>query len=427
MNEPSSQAVVPQSGAAAPAPAPRSFLLRWWPVPGKVGKRARWLTASVIWLYLLVNTFVFSIDGYLSSHLPPALSWIISYKFFILLGLTAIILATASTARMISWIIYFIAFPFIQLSKLFIVLFILIIKSKNWTVIFTATDIFASGIRSFRQSFAISAAMIILSVLAFLATSPITLRGTAISLVALALVLVVLRLFSFFKPSQLLPVYASIMALVLKFTQRHMGPDPSMKGVSPGDLNEEQLKKWISSVRLAIIIREFCFYLGRKFIDFRRGGIPVIYYVLNFVVLIFMVCYLLSASNIAIYRCDPKAFLFSRGHGFFDFFYYAFSSMTMQRVSDIAPVSVLARLISMSTMLFSYLFAAMFVTLIFTYKRNIDEEGANSAITALHEQANLVDVFLRTEFSLSVDGAIAELERLQTGIGELLKVLRAAK
>lgn len=74
-------------------------------------------TVSIIWLYFIVNNFVFNLDGYLSEKFSY-LSFLFNYKYIILPLVILFIWYKFKTGRLIQILLYVIFFPLIMISWL---------------------------------------------------------------------------------------------------------------------------------------------------------------------------------------------------------------------------------------------------------------------------------------------------------------------
>jgi hypothetical protein len=413
-----------KTNAAAPT---TSKILSWWPKPTKPEKLARHVVAVTVWAYGILTLFVFDLDAFLTRHLPASVAVLISYKLLFFIGITAIVLATASTKRIIAWAIYIAFYPLTRFSLFVLFAGIMIAKAKSWPILFSVVNVVLSFARSFKANFILSSAVIIGSTIILCAQTAPTLWTAAASLTVVAAALIARRFVSLFRPSQLLQMYTKVMALLLTFGQKNLTLEPSVKALPLVEMDQQQIDKWASNLQSAILYNELCQFLIRRFADYRRGGLPTLYYFLNFFLLLAVIIFLFTMINIAIYRADIHAFVLTNGHSFFDFLYYAFSGLFFQRIPDTTPISVLARLSSMAETFFAFMLGALFIAVFFAVRRNLDDASIEEAIITLRSQAEAMEAFVHAEFSLSLDGAISELERLKKGVSKIIDVLRAAK
>src|SRR5207249_10094724 len=76
-----------------------------------VEKVAREIVAGFFWLYVLVKLFVFDIDVFLIAEYVPRYAWLLNYKFFILIGLIAVVWLITKNKHVAVWTFYILCYP----------------------------------------------------------------------------------------------------------------------------------------------------------------------------------------------------------------------------------------------------------------------------------------------------------------------------
>jgi hypothetical protein len=404
----------------------KSVLFGWWPKATKTERYLRHAVALIVWTYSVCQLIVFDMDGFLIRHLPQQLSWVIEFKLLVLLCVLATLFLTVSTKRLLAWTIYIVFYPITRFGWLLLIGCYLVIKTQSWPVLFTALNVLLSTFTS--AKFVFVAFVFAATSLAIVLTS--TASGslwfaTAVSLL-LVVALVAKRFITIFRPSQLLGMYAKLIAVFIKLPQVVVTNDPSIKLIPPDKMTPEQLSKRSSNLRLAIILDELCSFLICKFQAYRRSALPAAFYLLNFFLLIAVVMLLFAIANMGLYQINGTWFSISDGHDFFDFFYYSFSTIFLQRIPEIVPVATATRSVWMMETAFAFVLGGMLISLFFAVKRDIDDNGTVEAVGALRVQSQAIEKFVRTEYSLTLEQALEELERYQQGLGGFIKLLRKA-
>ena len=213
----------------------------------------------------------------------------------------------------------------------------------------------------------------------------------------------------------------------MKFTREHMTSAPVISGEQPTETEAKQLDTWASNLQQAVILRVLSEYLSIKFSDYRKSGLPILYYLLNYVLLLLGIVFLFTMINAAVYGAHHDAFKITDGHTLFDFLYYSFCTLVGHGTPDITPVSVLARSSEMFETIISAALLGMFVAIYFAHKRTLDDSDVAEVIDNLRRQATAMDEFVQAKCALSLDAAIERLEHLQKGVSLWLGILRAAK
>jgi hypothetical protein len=119
---------------AALAPSP-SGLRRVW-------NQWRWravnLLATIVWLYIVCKVFIFDVDQYVFDRLWPQGGWLVTYRFFILLGIAAVLALIFKRWWFFGWGTYFVLFPL-----LVVVWWVprAIYKSRSWVALLAVLNV----------------------------------------------------------------------------------------------------------------------------------------------------------------------------------------------------------------------------------------------------------------------------------------------
>lgn len=95
------------------------------------------IASILFWAYLIIKLFVFDLDIYLIQKYFPNYSWVIEKKFFIILGILAIIFLIARKKKILQYVLYVLFYPLILV---FWKIPFLIFKQNNWILIFAFID-----------------------------------------------------------------------------------------------------------------------------------------------------------------------------------------------------------------------------------------------------------------------------------------------
>jgi len=399
----------------------------WWPSATRFEKLARQAIAIVFWLYVTCQLFLFDLDRLVSDFLPLSLRWIVEYKFLILIGATATLLLLVSKSRILAWMIYIAFYPITRFMLGVLVLSVVIVKLKSWPILFTALSLILSFIASFRFNFIATTTALVACVVVANASAPFSVAvGTAL-LVALIFALISRRFIALFQPSRLFKLYTRITAGGLNFSRKALLVDASAKGLELSALTDRQLKARENNFQTAVLLSEGCGFLEAKFREYRTSGLPVVFYLANFFLLLLAIITLMGFVNYGLFRADPTAFVVVGPHRYFDFFYYSFGALFFQRIPEIAPISTMAKTLWMFETLLAAVFGGMLLSLFFAVKRNVDETGIQSAIDDLRKQQQEMGAFVQNEFEMHWDEAINRLDAMQGGLAAMVKWLRAAR
>ena len=142
------QPVNATTGTQAVPPAVKPSLLR------RAGSFVTEVVAIVVWLYVLIELFVFDIDQVFRSSLPPSYSWIIDFKFVLIFAAAALIATFARRWRSWSKLTYIALYPLIVV---FWRVPFLILRQRSWPLAIAFINAVASFFGSIRYNLLVGA------------------------------------------------------------------------------------------------------------------------------------------------------------------------------------------------------------------------------------------------------------------------------
>jgi hypothetical protein len=111
----------------------------------------RELLGLVFWVYALLKVFVFDIDLYLLNATAPRYSWLLNFRFFIISGAIALLLALVRRdVVIVGWLLYILFYPFILF---FWHLPRLIYRQQSTPLAYAAANAAISFFRSLKYNF----------------------------------------------------------------------------------------------------------------------------------------------------------------------------------------------------------------------------------------------------------------------------------
>jgi len=118
--------------------------------------------AVLFWIYAIIEVFIFNLDGYFISKLPPTLIWLVQFKFPILIGVIALFWIFTKNARIIFWFFYIALYPLIFIFWKVPYFFW---KTKSWILVFAFINAVAAFFKSIKYNFIVLASLLISTVL----------------------------------------------------------------------------------------------------------------------------------------------------------------------------------------------------------------------------------------------------------------------
>ena len=163
-------------------------------LPGKV---LREILAVAFWFYVFVKLFIFDFDVYLATTFLPEYAWLLDLKFFILIGLIAIVWLFTKNKHIGLWFAFVISYPWILAWRSLVVLY----KQESWILAFALINAIISFFRSIRVIF-IGSAFFLVSIVIVISVSNKPLLWLANGIIlALLLLAYVHRFVLEFRPS----------------------------------------------------------------------------------------------------------------------------------------------------------------------------------------------------------------------------------
>ena len=198
-----------------------------------------------------------------------------------------------------------------------------------------------------------------------------------------------------------------------------MVPD-ELKNVPVETMDEHQLQKWSGSLQLAVIFNRACFFVASKLRDFQKSRINILYYVFSFIFLVILTVTVFSYMNYALYKINPNNFKISFSPGALSFFYYSINSFFHGGIADFYPVSATARLVNTLEGIFSFLLIVIVFSLMMSIRSKRHTEDVDTLVKNIHSQGQMLETVVQSEYQMSIDQAIKELDRIKAG---LIKVI----
>lgn len=125
--------------------------------------------------------------------------------------------------------------------------------------------------------------------------------------------------------------------------------------------------------------------------------------------------------NYSLFIADAAAFEIAGMPTLFTFVFYSVNNFVFNFIKEVTPSSWLAQGLWICGFVFALLLGIIFVSLVFTERAKRYDEELRSAIAAIEEDGQAMEVFLREHYSVvNVEDVIAELQRLKSGMVKVI-------
>ena len=393
---------------------------------GPGGKAVREFLAIFFWFYVFIKLFVFDLDVYLATKFLPEYVWLLDLKFFILIGLIAIVWLFTKNKHIGLWFAFIIFYPLIlAFGRIPVFLY----KQESWILAFALINAIISFFRSIRFIF-IGSSFFLVSVAIIISSSSKSLLWLATGIIlALLLLAYVHRFVLVFRPSSIFQVHIKLFTGIREHGKKPFFVlDESIKILPVASLDKGQLEKRTSN--LSVLFNRTCLFTARKLRDYQNSGLNTISGILTVLLLILLTIVSFAAINYALYKIDPGLFEVSVSQaGFFIFFYYSFNNLLFNSIKEVVPIMPISQAASMAESFLAFFLVVIFVSIILSVRSQRYSEELNQAIDKIEKEGMDMESFIRTEYSVGgIDDAILELEKVKaTFISFIFKISKNIK
>lgn len=299
------------------------------------------VVAVLVWSYALTKTFVFDLDLYLIQRFFPYAKWIVDYKLLLILGIISLIWMFKRSTSLAQSALYILLYPAIfcvwKVPKT-------LIRRRSWVGAFALIGILLSFFRNLKFNIIISFVGLTSICLIWRSQNTVALSISCILLFVLLIILYAKSLYVSFRPSLLFQIQSQVIDKFWKSARRLFVPSDELKNLPIEKMNEEQLQTWSTSLQFAIIFNHTCYFLTTKLRDFQRSRVNILYYIVNFLILVVITVVIYAAIFNGLYKIDHAQFDASFSPKFHHFLYYSINALCTASIPDFIATSILSRI-----------------------------------------------------------------------------------
>jgi hypothetical protein len=370
------------------------------------------IAAPLFWLYVVCKLFIFDVDIFLIRSIDPSLIWITDYKFFLLIGLFALILLISQKSTVIAWTLFVLLYPFIlvfwRIPKL-------VFKHRSWALAFALINTGISLFKSFRFKFVIATVFLIAIFIALKFSAPPLLYLSIFGIFAVLLASYMRMSIFVFQPSSIFRVYEKFVRNTPKFMVEHLS-DAETRNLPINALDVKQIELRRSNIQTLVIGNRALLFVSRRLRDYQQSKLNAIAFTLNLFLLIVLTVISYGVINYALYKLDPTQFTIIGSPTFFLFVYYSFHAFIFGSIPEITPTQLYSQAISMSEQIFAIILLFILIGLFISvqsekYKQELDRTIAETEASG----RNLEDM-INSTYNLSFEQALDEVRKMQNNL-----------
>lgn len=380
----------------------------------------REILSILIWGYVIIKLFVFDIDIFIIEKMFPDYVWLVNYKFFILIGILAIIWLVTKNIHILFWSLFIFFYPVIlvfwRVPKF-------LFKKQNWNLIFAFVDSIISFFKSFKISFITTSFFLISTTIILNSTNRVLLWISILFLAIIILIIYIQRLILVFKQSGIYQVYSGIFGFFGDYLQntQFVAIDDAVKSMSIESMDEEQIQSWIYNVQALVLYNRICLFVSKKLKSYQDSGFNVVSSVLGILFLALFTVFVFATINFGLYKIDANFYSFADAPSFFTFFFYSFNILVFNQIQEViaaTPISQVALMFEYFYILFLF---AILVVLVFSIRNQRDADELNKVITHLKEEGIKMEGHIKEKYKLNnISDAMEALQKLRSSLIDFL-------
>jgi hypothetical protein len=375
-----------------------------------------------IWFYAITKLFVFDYDLYLFKTYFPDQTWLMDFKFAVLLVIISIYWLTVGNKKFYLAIAFLLLFPFYfffwKIGRFFF---------KNWFTAFAAISYASSFLQSLKFSF-LTLTLFVTATLLIIATNNHIYIVVGIILLFVILILHFARRVQYaFIPSKAFVFpkkgYMSLVQIVIK----QYGLPPELKSVSIEKLSPSQQTTRTTNLQFLVIANRATSFIALKLKEFQESKLILLYFIIGLLFTLCTTIILFAFLNLGLQKVDPSAFSNSAPKNIFFFLYYSFNTILTNGIADFYPISPLARFFNSIELIFGFLIIVILFFMYTNIKNDKAKEEMADLISSLNDHGSEIENYINQEYSTNISEAITEIEKLPTSMIKLIYFFTTGK
>ncbi|WP_281202691.1 hypothetical protein [Cytobacillus kochii] len=374
----------------------------------RIAKVTREVVAVLIWTYTFIKLFIFDIDTYLVRSLLPNHTYLLKYKFTILIGLVAVFWLFTKNKQIFIWSLYILFYPLILL---FWRIPYFIFKQKSWVIAFTFINGIISFIVSLKYLFVTSAIYTVSATILLTSTNEALLVISCISILIILILTFYNRFEVIFKKSNLLSFYTTFFSRMDNST---LIIEEEITKTPVELLDEKQLERRTTNLQSIVLFNRIHLFIAKKLREYQNSKMNYAYYIVSIIGVVAFTILSFTFVNLSLYKIDPDNFSFESPPSLFTFIYYSFNNLLSTPISELKAITPISQSISMFSTFCAFLIGVILVSLILSVRSQKHQEELNEVISGFERQGELLEKLILVQYKIkNIEDALVELEKLK--------------
>jgi hypothetical protein len=380
----------------------------------------REIVAIFFWLYLISKVFIFDFDIYLAEKIFPEYGWIIQYRFFILLFVLAVIFLLTKNRNIVVWSLYILLYPFVVLVwKIPFFIF----NQGSWNLAIASIDSLISFFVKPKFRF-VKTSFFIVSMAVILFSPNKTLIWCSIFTILIIIILAYIeRVTYIIKPTGVYQIYFKVISFYAEAVKNSpLSPtEEDIEKFYSDDIEIIEDNKIVTSIQQLVLCNRLCLFVSKKLKVYKDSRFGVLSNILGILFLVLFTVLSFAFINLGLVKINPDYFIMTQPLSFFIFFYYSFNALVFNSIREIIPNGVVPQIFSMIEFFCAFFLAAIFVTLIFSFKYQKESDELEKVINQLSLEGEKIEVILKDRFRYnSINEAMEALEKFSSAVTDMI-------
>jgi len=372
------------------------------------------------WFYVIFQVFFYDVDSFLKALLPQNLDFIVDYKFFIFLTITALFALFIKKYYLIY--LYIVLYPLVVIFWKFPKL---IYRFKSWLLFLSVIEVISSFFYKFKFKIIITTITLfgLLLVVAF--NSKPVIVFACLTLISVLLFSMVRTIYLSFRTPVFLKFHARMIEKIRNsnMAQKLILIDDKIKKSKARKLTKEQSTTFLTNVQTGLLFHRIIYFWAYQLEKYRASKISFIMSGISYIWLYIKLVVFLSFINYGIYRINPAEFTLS-SDSFIYFINYSLNSLLLNETSQLLAsgnISVFVRIVS--GMIGILLLAVLLLNFLYVAKQSKDDKELAKAIDDIKNQGKELELQIKDEYLVTAEEAVQKLQEFKTGLLSLILLI----
>ncbi len=366
------------------------------PLNQRIVRALREAIAIILWAFIAIKVIVFDVDVFIFEKYMPSLRWTLNYRFFVLLVLISVVLIGMGRKDFRRFWAYVICYPcilfFWRIPKLFF---------RNWALMVALAPAIYDLLRSFRLRFAFMTAAALSAVCIALSSNIYLLIP---SMVLLGIYLII-HLYRSLRRAYRSSIFEGLSDLVRKL---RVSIEDGQQTLWKKEKYKPQTKDYEQQCLMFYLLNSVTEIVGDRLLKVAKSRKPDLYLMISWLTTVLLTSLVYSSEYWSLYKLDTHSFTASYTLSFWSFWGFSFGKLTPSSLSTLAPITVVATVLS-----YSELFCALIILVILVFSvLTAAREKYREDITDFISEVDLLGKHIQKQFLQLYSMALADVEMI---------------